>query len=70
MVTTMPYIGERLKELRARRLLSQRDLAAEASLSPATIAKIETNKVEPNFTTLRKLTKALEVDPTELMGGD
>jgi transcriptional regulator with XRE-family HTH domain len=66
----MVYVGARLKELRVRRLLSQRDLADEAGLSPATIAKIEKNRVEPNYRTLRKLTKALEVEPTELVGED
>ena len=70
MSATMVHVGERLKELRAKRLMSQRDLASEAGLSPATIAKIETNKVEPHFGTLRKLTKALEVEPSELVGGD
>jgi transcriptional regulator with XRE-family HTH domain len=70
MPATVVHIGKRLKELRAERLMSQRDLASKASLSPATIAKIETNKVEPNFGTLRKLTKALDVEPTELIRGD
>jgi transcriptional regulator with XRE-family HTH domain len=69
-MATMVYVGARLKELRARRLLSQRDLADEAGLSPATIAKIETNKVEPNYRTLRKLVTALEVEATELVGED
>jgi transcriptional regulator with XRE-family HTH domain len=69
-MSTMVYVGERLKELRARRLLSQRDLAEEAGVSPATIAKIETNKVEPNYRTLRKLVRVLDVEPSELVGKD
>jgi transcriptional regulator with XRE-family HTH domain len=66
-MTLVAYIGPRLKELRTERLMSQRDLAAKAGLSPTTIAKIETNKVEPNFGSLRKLCRALEVEPAELL---
>jgi len=69
MLSTVPYIGPRLRELRTERLMSQRDLAAKAELSPTTIAKIETNRVEPNFGTLRKLCRALDVEASELLRG-
>ena len=67
---TVPHIGERLKELRVERLLSQRDLAEKARLSPTTIAKIEKDRVEPNFGTMRKLCRALDVEPSKLIRGD
>ena len=62
------YIGEKLREIRTRRLLTQDELAEKASVSQSTIANIERNNAEPQFRTIRKLTKALDVDPTELLG--
>jgi transcriptional regulator with XRE-family HTH domain len=61
------YIGEKLKEARTRRLLTQDELAEKAGVSQSTIANIERNNAEPQFRTIRKVAKALEVDPTELL---
>jgi transcriptional regulator with XRE-family HTH domain len=36
-------------------------------VSQSTIANIERNNAEPQFRTIRKLAKALDVDPTELV---
>ena len=62
------YIGEKLREVRTRRLLTQDELAEKASVSQSTIANIERNNAEPQFRTIRKLAKALDIDPTELLG--
>jgi transcriptional regulator with XRE-family HTH domain len=62
------YIGKRLKEVRTKRLLTQDELAEKAGVSQSTIANIERDKAEPQFRTIRKLAKALDVDPTELVG--
>jgi transcriptional regulator with XRE-family HTH domain len=62
------YIGENLKALRTRRLLTQDELAERAGVSQSTIANIERDNAEPQFRTIRKLAKALDVDPTELLG--
>jgi transcriptional regulator with XRE-family HTH domain len=62
------YIGEKLKEARIRRLLTQEELAEKAGVSAATVVNIERNNQEPHFRTIRKLAKALDVDPTELLG--
>jgi transcriptional regulator with XRE-family HTH domain len=62
------YIGEKLKEVRTRRLLTQDELAEKAGVSQSTIANIERNNAEPQFRTIRKLAKALDIDPTELIG--
>jgi transcriptional regulator with XRE-family HTH domain len=70
-VATMPivvYIGEQLRNVRTRRLLTQDELAGKAGVSQSTIANIERNNAEPQFRTIRKLAKALDVDPTELLG--
>jgi transcriptional regulator with XRE-family HTH domain len=62
------YIGENLKAIRTRRLLTQEELADKAGVSAATVVNIERNNQEPHFRTIRKLAKALDVDPTELLG--
>ncbi len=62
------YIGERLKEARTRRLLTQQELAEKAGVSPSTVVNIERDQAKPHFRTIRKLAKALDVDPTSLLG--
>jgi DNA-binding XRE family transcriptional regulator len=62
------YIGDRLKDLRIRRALTQRELADRAGISSNALNKIELNKAEPHMSTLRKLAQALNVDPAELIG--
>jgi len=63
------YIGDRLKNLRIRRALTQRELAERAGLSTNALNRLELGKAEPHMSTLRKLAQALDVDPTELIGG-
>jgi transcriptional regulator with XRE-family HTH domain len=62
------YIGEKLREVRTRRLLTQDELAQKAGVSQSTIANIERDNAEPQFRTIRKVAKALDIDPTELLG--
>jgi transcriptional regulator with XRE-family HTH domain len=62
------YIGEQLRNVRTRRLLTQDELAEKASVSQSTIANIERNNAEPQFRTIRKLARALDIEPTELLG--
>ena len=62
------YIGEKLREVRTRRLLTQDELAGKAGVSQSTIANIERDNAEPQFRTIRKLAKALGIEPTELLG--
>ena len=65
---TVVYIGKKLKEVRTRRLLTQEELAEKADVSAATVVNIERNNQEPHFRTIRKLAKALDIDPTVLLG--
>jgi transcriptional regulator with XRE-family HTH domain len=62
------YIGDRLKNLRVRRALTQQELADRARIGKNTVNRIERNEGEPHMSTLRKLAKALDVDPSELVG--
>ena len=51
-------------------MLTQEELAARADVQPLTISRIETDKVEPRFRTIRRLADALGMDPKELVGED
>ena len=59
-------IGRKLRALRERRLLTQAELAEAASMSRDQVSRIERDEVDPRFSTIRKLAKALGVDPQEL----
>jgi transcriptional regulator with XRE-family HTH domain len=65
----MPRIsGEKLRQVRDERLLSQRELAEAAGLSPTTILKLEASRVEdPHPRTVRKLAAALKVEPRDIL---
>ena len=66
----MVYIGERLKDLRIRRALTQEELADKASIGKNTVNRVERNLTEPHMSTLRKLAQALGVEPHELLEGE
>ncbi len=59
-------IGRNLRRVREDRLMTQQELAEAADLNLSTVMRIETDRVEPRFSTIRKLAKALEVDAREL----
>jgi transcriptional regulator with XRE-family HTH domain len=67
MQTAVVKIGDNLKRQRIRKALTQEELARRAELTTATVARIERNETEPRMSTLRKLAKALKVDPAELV---
>ena len=63
----MVKIGANLKRERERALLTQQELAERADVGYPTVSRIENDHVEPHFRTIRKLAKALGVDPAELV---
>jgi DNA-binding XRE family transcriptional regulator len=64
----MPHVdGEKLRALREKRFLSHRDLAKGAEVSPTTILNLEAGRVEAQRRTVRKLARALGVEPEELV---
>jgi transcriptional regulator with XRE-family HTH domain len=67
MLAEVLYIGEKLRETRKRKLLTQEQLAERSGVGIATIVRIERNQVEPRGSTIRKLAEALSVDPHELV---
>ena len=61
--------GQRLRELRQQRHLTQRQLAERAGINFTYLSKLENDRVEhtPSIKTLRDLARVLEVDELELM---
>jgi transcriptional regulator with XRE-family HTH domain len=67
MLVEVLYIGDRLRDLRKRSLLTQRQLADKSGVGVTTIIRIERNQVEPHGRTIRRLAEGLEVAPEELV---
>ena len=61
-------IGEKLKECRLRKGLTQGDVAALLNMNRTTYTKYESDVTEPSFATLRKITELFEVDYNYLFG--
>ncbi len=61
------YIGDRLRDMRKRALLTQQELADKSGVGVTTIIRIENNQVEPHGSTIRKLAEALGIEPYELV---
>ena len=60
-------IGANLKRERERAILSQRELAERAGIWYPTVSRIEKDHASPHPRTIRKLAKALDIDPAELV---
>ncbi|MDP9456772.1 MAG: helix-turn-helix transcriptional regulator [Actinomycetota bacterium] len=61
-------IGARLLRARRTRMWTQGRLAEEAEVSPTTVSGIENGRISsPHFGTVRKLARALDVDPGGLL---
>lgn len=58
----------KLKKLRLQKGLTQAALAKKAGLNTNAYAKIERGKSEPTLATIKKLTKALDVKASEILG--
>lgn len=55
-----------LRELRAERLLSIRELARKASVAPSTIFLIESGRTIPRQRVARQIALTLRVDPRDV----
>jgi transcriptional regulator with XRE-family HTH domain len=60
-------IGRSVKRQRVRAFMNQEQLAKATGISPRQLLRIERNEVEPRFSTILKLGKALSVNPSELV---
>lgn len=64
----MTSFGDRLKNLREKKGLSQQELAKRFNLSQSTIAYYENDKKQPNQNTLQRLADFFEVSVDYLLG--
>ena len=70
MLVVAESFGDRLRELRRDRMLTQRELADESGVALSTIVNLEKQHTEPRFGTIRKLAKVLDVEPFVLLKGE
>jgi transcriptional regulator with XRE-family HTH domain len=60
-------VAMRIKEWRARRKLTQEQLAEKTGLSRGFLARLETARHDPKLSTLEKIAAALKVDIAKLL---
>lgn len=63
-------IGNVIAELRLERDLTQKELAAKVGVSQSYLARWESGKVMPRPRALRKVARALDIEPEELIEGE
>lgn len=64
----MEHVGEAIRYHRGRQGITQEELARRAGLSPASIVRLENGEIRnPRLTTLFNLSKALAINPAELV---
>ena len=62
-------LGDRVRQARERRRLSQQSLAGLAGMSISTLRKIESAETaDPGFFTVSRLARALDLELSELVG--
>ena len=61
----MIVVGDKIKQMREKRGLSQKEVAINVDIDRGQYSRIETNKVEPTLSTLEKIAKAFNVDVEE-----
>lgn len=63
-------MGTQVRRARERALLTQGELAQRAGIGQTTLNRIENDHAEPHFRTIRKIAKALDMDPKDLIPED
>ncbi len=60
-------IGQRIRELRESKGISQQNLAAICNFEKANLSRIEAGRTNPTVSTLYKISQALEITISELV---
>lgn len=58
-------IGEKVRAERVKRFWTQDRLADKANISSRQVVRIESDEVEPRFSTILKLADAFGIEPSE-----
>lgn len=61
-------LGERLREQRVRRGVTQAELASRCGLDQAVISKLERGRHQPRWDTVQRFAHGLGIDPDQLLG--
>lgn len=61
--------GERLRQVRGSRGLSQDEVAREANVHPTVVGRLERGSREPRLSTILRMAHGLGVPPGELLDG-
>ena len=64
-----PPLGPHIQQIRKRRRLTLEQLATVSGVSRSMLSQIERGQANPTFATLWNLTRALQIDISELVGG-
>lgn len=67
MATIETYFGQRIKQLREAREISQEEFAYHADLSAQYVSRIERGVHSPSLMVIEKIAKALDMPISELM---
>lgn len=65
----MDELGDRVRQARERKGMTQGELARASGLSPGAVSRIEHGERTPGAETVRVLAQALGLEPGELLGG-
>ena len=60
-------LGYKIKYQRGRKGISKLELALKTGLTTRTISRIECGTIDPKYSTLVRISEALEIDITELL---
>ena len=60
-------IGQRIRELRESKGITQQDLAAACNFEKTNMSRIEAGRTNPTLSTLYKISQALEITISELV---
>ena len=60
-------IGERIRDLREKKDISQKDLAYSCGFDKSNMARLEMGRTNPTIYTLKIIAKNLEVELTDLV---
>jgi transcriptional regulator with XRE-family HTH domain len=63
-------IGDKIKKAREAKSLSQKEVAAVLKMNQSQYSKIENGKVDPQFSTIEKIAKALKINIVDLVAAE
>lgn len=60
-------IGNKIKEIRTRLGISQKELADKVDLTPSFISQLENNQISPSLSSFLQIAEAIGISPTDLL---